>query len=276
MDKNMANKKSNSKVREKKSLVIDNLGDKVVIRNRSAIGAGVFGSIIIIFLIAVAIKMRAAWSSPMFWIIFVFLLSCSAYWCTSAVLGKIVLDSSKMLMTVYTPFKSEYQFKDVNYVELKSAKPKNGFIAHSISAYIGTGKRCVSVDTLSLTEAKEVESLLRGMLDNSDIESPEGNEAPIAAPQEKVMKESFLLAFKKRLVKPKAEKAEVDEIHFVTKATEPVASSSHSAEEERAEDDEIHFVTRATEPAVSSSHKTEAKDELDEYESMLIKKEEQK
>ena len=172
MDKNNAKKK----IREKKSLVISNLGDTVVIRNRSAVGGGILGVILMVFFLTVTLCMRVAWRSPLFWCVIVFLFLCSAYWFATTAFAKIVLDSPKLLMTVYNPFKAEYSFKDINYVDHKSSKPKDGYVTHTVSIYIGNGKKRVSIYTLSASEADEVKALVSGMLDSGAMEYPEGDE----------------------------------------------------------------------------------------------------
>ena len=172
MDKN----KTNKKIREKKSLVITNYGDTVVIRNRSAVGGGILGVILMAFFVTVTICMRVAWKSPLFWGVIIFLFLCSAYWFASTAFAKIVLDSPKLLMTVYNPFKAEYSFKDVNYIDHKSSKPKDGYVMHTVSIYIGNGRKRVRIDTLSATEAEEVKAIVSGMLDCGAMEYPEGDE----------------------------------------------------------------------------------------------------
>ena len=172
MDKN----KTKKKIREKKSLAITNWGDTVVIRNRSAVGGGILGVILMAFFVTVTLAMRVAWKSPLFWGVMGFLFLCSAYWFATTAFAKIVLDSPRLLMTVYNPFKAEYSFKDVNYVDHKSSKPKDGYVMHTVSIYIGNGRKRVRIDTLSGTEAAEVEALVSGMLDCGAMAYPEGDE----------------------------------------------------------------------------------------------------
>lgn len=208
MDKN----KSKRKIREKKSLVINNFGDTVVIRNRSAVGGGVLGVILMVFFLVVTLCMRAAWKSPLFWGVITFLFLCSAYWFVTTAFAKIVLDSPKLLMTVYNPFKAEYSFKDINYVDRKSSpKPKDGYITHTVSVYIGNGRRRVRIDTLSSREAEQVESLISGMLDSGAMEYPEGNEEPFRY-EEKEEKSSFLASLKARFMNKKTSEPEKDEL----------------------------------------------------------------
>ena len=172
----MANKKTkeNGRIREKSNLVVNNFGDTVIIKNRSVVGGSILGTMLMVFLIVAMVMLRGAWSSVMFWVVFAFLCLGCMYWLLNAVLGKIVLDSPKMLMTVYSPFKKEYKFSDINYVDVKSAKPKDGLVVHSVRAYIGKGKRSIKIDTTSKKQAEEIHSLLAGMLDNAAMEYPEG------------------------------------------------------------------------------------------------------
>ena len=172
----MANKKTNEngKIREKSNLVVNNFGDTVIIKNRSTVASGILGAVLMALLIWVMVMLKGAWSSLIFWVVFAFLFLSSAHWLLNAMLGKIVLDSPKMLMTVYSPFKKEYKFSDINYVDIKSAKPKDGRVVHSVRAYIGKGKRSVKIDTTSKKQADEIHALLAGMLDVAAMEYPEG------------------------------------------------------------------------------------------------------
>ena len=170
--------KKNAKIREKRNLLITNHGDTVIIKNRAAIGGGVLGSLLMAFSLVCMFVLREGWSSPLFWIVFAFLFLSSAHWSLNAAFGKILLNSPEMIMTVYSPFKNEYKFKDINYVDVKSSKPKDGLVTHTVSVYIGKGRRSVKIDTFSSEQATELVSLLRGMLDNAAMEYPEGNEEP--------------------------------------------------------------------------------------------------
>ena len=218
----MENKKTKVKIREKKSLVISNWGDTVIIRNRSAIGGGILGFILMAFFAAVTLCMRVAWASPLFWGVMAFLFLCSAYWFANIAFSKIVLDSPKLVMTVYNPFKVEYSFKDVNYVDRKCSKPKDGYVTHTVNVYIGNGRRHVRIDTLSSAEADEVEALVSGMLTCGAIEYPEGNEEMFnyekkGKKQKKEKKEKNntpILSLNELLSKknlPEAEKDDIDE-----------------------------------------------------------------
>lgn len=252
----MAKKNSNvtEKIGERSTLSVRNYGDTVVIKNRSAVGGGIFGAIIMVFSVMVAAKMREAWSSPAFWCVFAFLFVCSAYWFANAVFGRIILDSPKKMMTVYGPFKKEYRFSDVNYIETVSAKPKNGCQVHTVYVYIGNGRRNVRIDTLSSTQAKEIETLFKGMLD-SDVDCSEEFEKK-DEPEVKRRRSNTLLERLNR----KADKTEetADDVD-VSKSTF---------------DDSLIIVTRDTVvPEKTEETSTVSRDaELDRYEAHLIRR----
>ena len=257
------NTKKKGKIREKKSLIVDNCGDTVVIRNRSAISGGILGVILMVFFITLAICMRAAWSSPLFWVVIIFLLGCSAYWFVTIAFDKIVLNSPKMLMTVYTPIKSEYKFQDINYIDRKSAKPKDGYVMHTVCVYVGNGKKCIRIETLSSEEAAEVEALLSGMLDNAAMEYPEGNEEPFEYNDTEKKSEGIFASLKKLIFK----KSEPEAIEESFEATE-------ASETEITEDDTVSFVTKETvipEKTADESVKADS-DELDRYNDNLIRR----
>lgn len=234
----MAKKNNNKpeKIGDKRTLAIHNHGDTVIIKNRSAVGSGVFGAAIMIFAVVVVLNMKEAWSSPAFWGVFAFLFLCSAYWFAGAVFSKIVLTSHDKKLTVYGPFKKEYRFDEVNYVEIRSAKPKNGTQVHTVCVYIGNGRRNVRIDTLSMDEAKEVESLFGGMLDSGAMEFPEGNEERFELPKKKKTGGALFERTKRR--EEKKTETEADEpVSFVTKSsaipekTETVHEASESDRE---------------------------------------------
>jgi hypothetical protein len=245
----MAKKNNNAKdkITERRTLAIHNHGDTVVIKSRSAVGGGMLGAIIMIFAVVLLLNMKEAWSSPAFWCVFAFIFLCSAYWFANTVFNKIILNSPKKTLTVYGPFKKEYSFDDVNYVEIRTSKPKGGTQAHTVCVYIGNGRRSVRIDTLSSAEAKEVESLFKGMLDSGAMEFPEGNEERFE-PQVKKKLGGALFGRTKRTEEKKSA-PEVDEpISFVTK---------NSIAPERSE----------TVRQLSESDR-----ELDQYEAHLIRK----
>lgn len=176
----MANdkKKKARKVRERANLSIANHGDTVIIRNRFLVGGGILGGLMLAFSIAIFFVLRGAWDTVIFWIVYPFLFLSTLYSFLNTLFGKIVLDSPRTTMTVYSPFKVVHKFSDINYVDMKSSKKQEGFITHTVTVYIGDGRRCVNIDTLSRKQADELVSLLRGMLDNAALIYQEGNEEP--------------------------------------------------------------------------------------------------
>lgn len=166
------------RIREKKNLSIVNSGDVVIIKNKSSIAGAVLGAIILSFFATVLFLLKDARQVTLFWLVFAFLTLSAVYFLTSALLGKIVLNSPEKLMTVYFPIKKEYKFDAINYIDCKSSKPKEGIVTHTVVVYIGNGKRRVEVATTSRAQADELVALLRGMLDNGAMEFPEGDEEP--------------------------------------------------------------------------------------------------
>ena len=172
-------KKNNKKrVREKKSLRIVHRGDTVVIRNRSAFGGAVLGTLMIAFCAFVLFVLKEAWDKPVFWAVYLFILVSALCAFVNSAFGKIFLDAPRSVMTVCGLFKREYPFDRINYVDLKESKPKDGLITHTVTVYIGNGRRKVQLATCSKTQAAELVSLLRGMLDNAAMVYPEGDDEP--------------------------------------------------------------------------------------------------
>lgn len=175
---NKKGKKANTRIKEKKSLSIAHYGDFVVIKNRSTLAASLSGFLMLVLCIVGGIALKDAWKMPMFAVMFLIIIAAIIYSFVSIVFSKVTLDSINMQMNVYSPFKKQYKFEDVNYVEIKSSKPKDGVILHRVITYIGNGKKNVELTTMSLKQAEELASLLRGMLDNAAMIYPEGNEEP--------------------------------------------------------------------------------------------------
>lgn len=171
-------KKHIKKMSKKKNLSIVNNGDIIVIKNRSTIAAGVLGAVVLGVCLAGLFTLEGAWSLPYFWLLACVLAAATLYSLTKVMLSKIILDSPKMLMTVYNPFKKEYKFEDINYVDVKTAKGGEGVILHVVVVYIGVGKRTVEMVSYSKEQADQLASLLRGMLDNGAMIFPEGDEEP--------------------------------------------------------------------------------------------------
>ena len=174
-------KKRNSekKVAEKKNLSIVNQGDFIVIRNRSAIGAGVLSVIILGICAAGVYTLRQAWNLPLFWAMFGLLVLGILYSLVKSVCSKIVLNSPQKIITVYNPLPKEYKFEDINYIDRKTVKDRTAPDAHVVIAYIGDGRRNVSITSYSKAQADELAILLNGMLDNGAMIFPEYDEDPL-------------------------------------------------------------------------------------------------
>ena len=199
----MKNSKSKKqKIKERKNLSIINCGDKVVIKDRSRVASSVLWSIILAFLSSLIFILKDARNEAIFWVPFLFVAFSTVYMLANAIFGKIVLDALEMSITVYIPFKIEYKFSDVNYVDIRSSKPKDGIITHRVSILMGKGKSSVDITTTSLSQAQELSALLRGMLDNGAMEYPEGNEEPFVYDGEKPKKRLSVFNKKKKTDEP--------------------------------------------------------------------------
>ena len=203
---NKKKKKDKTKIRDKKSLKIVNWGDTVIIRRRCAFGKAFRSLLFIAIPVGALLMFESAWESTVLRAVLLLLFLCSIYSFISAVFSKIFLDSPGAVMTVFSPFKAEYKFSDINYVDLKSSKPKDGIITHTVTAYIGDGRRKVELTTCSKPQADELLSLLRGMLDNAAMEYPEGNEEPFRFDDENEESGGFL----KRKKQPKHDEEKAD------------------------------------------------------------------
>ena len=179
--KEKKDKKRNSekKVAEKKNLSIVNQGDFIVIRNRSAIGAGVLSVIILGICAAGVYTLRQAWNLPLFWAMFGLLVLGILYSLVKSVCSKIVLNSPQKTITIYNPLPKEYKFEDINYIDRKTVKDRTVPDAHVVIAYIGDGRRNVSITSYSKAQADELAILLNGMLDNGAMIFPEYEEDPL-------------------------------------------------------------------------------------------------
>ncbi len=197
MMKNKKGKKRNEKIKERKSLSIINYGDYVIIKNRSTIAAYISGCFALLLCIAGGIVMKEAWQLPMFVVAYILVIIGVVYTFISMLFNKIILDSPNLQMNVYNPFKKQYKFDDVNYVDVKSSKPKDGVVLHKVTVYIGEGKKSVEISTMSSKQADELASLLRGMLDNAAMIYPEGNEEPFDLEDEKKKSVSIPFGLKK-------------------------------------------------------------------------------
>ena len=173
------NKKREKKVVEKKNLSIVNQGDFIIIRNRSAIAASVLSVIILGVCAAGVYTLRQAWDLPLFWTAFGLLVLGIIYSLAKTVFSKIVLNSPQKTITVYNPFPIQYKFEDVNYIDRKTVKDRTAPDAHVVIAYIGEGKKNVSITSYSKAQANELAILLNGMLDNGAMIFPEYEEDPL-------------------------------------------------------------------------------------------------
>ncbi|MBQ7344164.1 MAG: hypothetical protein IJW53_05330 [Clostridia bacterium] len=200
--KKKTNKKSVKGAPEKKNLSIINQGDTVIIKNRSAIASGVLGVVLIILCVVGTFLLGDIWNMLLFKLAFPLIVLGALWTSIGAIFSKIVLNSPNKLMIVYNPFKKQYNFDDINYVDRKTKKEKDGVVVHKISAYIGDGKRTVEILTFSSEQADELESLLRGMLDSGAMVYPEGDEEPFNFDDEKKERRG-LFSFGKRKVNDK-------------------------------------------------------------------------
>ena len=241
------NKKSKtvspSKRAGKKNLLIINQGDTVIIKNRSAIASGVSGVILIIFCIAGTILLKDLWNMLLFKLVFPLVVLGALWNSVGTMLGKILLDSPNKLMIVYNPLKKQYKFDDINYVDLKTKKEKDGLLVHTVTVYIGDGKRTVEIRTFSREQADELESLLRGMLDHGAMEYPEGDEEPFDFDDEKKEKKG-LFSFGKQ---KENDDKNVSEKRIELKEQTPSEKEAKSSECENSESPEL--VNEASENA---------------------------
>lgn len=194
-DKNK--KKTKKKIPERKNLSIVNQGDLVIIRNRSTIAAALIGVIMLALIAAGVFTLRAAWDLPLFWLLFGVLTLGVIYSLAKVMLDKVVLDSPKTTITVYNPLPTKYQFEDVNYVDLRTAKGTEGALMHVVTVYIGVGKRTVELVSYSSEQANELAVLLRGMLDHGSMVYPEGDEEPFNLDEDKKFEFTFITRKKK-------------------------------------------------------------------------------
>ena len=182
------NKKLLKKAPEKKNLSIVNQGDVVTIRNRSTIAASVLWTIVLMFVIVGCFSIKDVWQLPVFWAMFLLLVLGTVWSLLNMILGKIVLDSLSMTMNVYNPIKKQYKFEEINYIDQKTVNGKDGVVIYKVIIYINNGKRSVEIASLSSSQADELASLLRGMLDNGAMVYPEGDEEPFNFDEEKTEK----------------------------------------------------------------------------------------
>ena len=233
------NKKLLKKAPEKKNLSIVNQGDVVTIRNRSTIAASVLWTIVLMFVIVGCFSIKDVWQLPVFWAMFLLLVLGTVWSLLNMILGKIVLDSLGMTMNVYNPVKKQYKFEEINYIDQKIVNGKDGVVVYKVIVYIGNGKRTVEIAALSSSQADELASLLRGMLDNGAMIYPEGDEEPFNFDDEKKEKRGIFSFGKSKegieagtdFDSPKVESKENDE-----ESADKSVDKSDRAEEEGKKD----------------------------------------
>ena len=203
-------KRKNRRIREKKTLSVSNMGDIVVIKHRYVAANAIVCTAVMAILIAIFFKLKAVWDEPVFWVMYLFMFCSNIYSLWNTVIGKIILTSEDSKMTVYWPFKKEYKFSDISYVDLKSSKANEGYITHRVLIYVGEGRKSVKLETFSSSQAEELVSLLRGMLDCGSLEYQEGNEESFNLPAEEEKKPFgfFRNLFGKKTEKPSEEPTE--------------------------------------------------------------------
>ena len=142
---------------------------------------------------------------------YLFMFCSNIYSLWNTVIGKIVLTSEDSMMTVYWPLKKTYKFSDISYVDLKSSKANEGYVTHRVLIYVGEGRKSIKLETFSSTQAEELVSLLRGMLDCGSLQYQEGNEESFNLPEEE--KKPF--CFFGNLFKKKAKKQSDEPAEFI-------------------------------------------------------------
>ena len=142
-------------------------------------------------------------------------------------------------MNDYNPIKKQYKFEEINYIDQKTVNGKDGVVVYKVIVYIGNGKRTVEIAALSSSQADELASLLRGMLDNGAMIYPEGDEEPFNFDDEKKEKRGIFSFGKSKegieagtdFDSPKVESKENDE-----ESADKSVDKSDRAEEEGKKD----------------------------------------
>lgn len=237
--KNNKTKKKNhpKKAPEKKNLSIVNQGDVVTIRNRSTIASCVLGSIVLTLVIIGCLMIRDAWQFPIFWCMFLLILVGTAWSILNIIFGKIVLDSPDMTMNVYNPIKKQYKFEEINYIDQKTVNGKDGVVIYKVIIYINNGKRSVEIASLSSSQADELASLLRGMLDNGAMVYPEGDEEPFNFDEEKTEKRG-LFSFGRSVTKDVEKSNDAPESSDSVKDETSDTTEAEDEKEEKNEENE--------------------------------------
>ena len=191
------------------------------------------------FVIVGCFSIKDVWQLPVFWAMFLLLVLGTVWSLLNMILGKIVLDSLGMTMNVYNPVKKQYKFEEINYIDQKIVNGKDGVVVYKVIVYIGNGKRTVEIAALSSSQADELASLLRGMLDNGAMIYPEGDEEPFNFDDEKKEKRGIFSFGKSKegieagtdFDSPKVESKENDE-----ESADKSVDKSDRAEEEGKKD----------------------------------------
>ena len=226
-NKSAPTKKARRAPKGRRNLSVANYGDKVVIKNRSTVSVGLFGTILLALCVFAMIKIRWAWGFPVFWICASVIAAGMLSLFINMMLSKIVLDSPKTIISVYRPFEKQYKFSDVNYVDVNTTKHSDGLLAYTVILYIGVGKKTIQMTSFSKDQADELVALFRGMLDHGAMEYPEGDEEPFNFDDEKEGGFTFL----KR--KKKTQTTEDDEPTTVTAAEITSMSEDRGRAEEK-------------------------------------------
>ena len=156
-------KKRTKKRAGTESLTVINLGNTVIIKDRSSPVIAISSVAMLVITVICAVAMRAAHRSPLFWTVAVALVAGLTYSAVKAILAKMVLDANKMTMTIYNPSAKCYKFSDVNYVDSGTVNDRNGEEVFIVTVYMGDGRRSIDVATYSKEQAKEVERLMCAM-----------------------------------------------------------------------------------------------------------------
>ena len=192
------NKNTTEKTKGKKNLKVVNRGDYVIIKNRAVFIPAFVGIMVLVLAVMTVLNLREAWNLPAFWCVMGALIVGTTYSVASTIFGKIVLDSPRKCMIVYSPFGRSYKFDDINYIDRRTDKGNKGKKIYVVDVYIGNGKRSVRVASYSKAQADEIEVLMRGMLKSGALIHPEGDEEPFNFDKKK----KSASPFSKRVKKP--------------------------------------------------------------------------
>ena len=234
-------KKRTKKRAGTESLTVINLGNTVIIKDRSSPVIAISSVAMLVITVICAVAMRAAHRSPLFWTVAVALVAGLTYSAVKAILAKMVLDANKMTMTIYNPSAKCYKFSDVNYVDSGTVNDRNGEEVFIVTVYMGDGRRSIDVATYSKEQAKEVERLMCAMFSytgDTDESEDKADEAENEEQQVKIsdFKRSTVLSYRvPRFIEKDARKSD------------KMVKLAHRRAEERAGDvsgDEPEFINK--------------------------------